>query len=544
MTQMKLCIIDPAAHIPSLKTLFPEAEYYAHEPNSFFTYITTHHYTKKQNLETYGFEYRTDWDTITSSNYDYVFISVPLADFYNTISPELTQYMERMRNKIKTILDTNNFKGVALFDTYDYDYDPSTMNTEWRVNYYFKRNYNKTKVYSSNVFPFPYIMFVKPCILGMVINAAGVRYENKINGAIWAGGVYNHVDNKNGVYRMRKDIFNQIEDCIDTGYFSENDYIATLKKYKVAVDLVGVGDPNKRTIEILSNGTLMLSMCGDLAWGFDEGDEFHPDTFFKTASEFRDKLDRILNNEEHYRVCLEQQHKIVMKYFNKQWLRQYIEKNIGYSTTSTVSLFLTSCNRPQLLKQTLESFVKYNTYPIEYGVIVEDSGFKGINDFAHSIVPFPLKIIYADQRRGQMNSIENGLQYLNTKYVFHCEEDWEFYNHGFIEESMRILKKNDKITSVWLRSHNEITTMYPIPVNKVDNEDYYIVGPDIGNFSWNPGLRTLEVQTMFTPYSTNTLLTICEGGLSKAFRQLGMTSAMTNKLEGYVKHIGWNNHVF
>jgi hypothetical protein len=539
---MKLCIIDPAAHIPTLKVLFPEAEYYAHEPDSFFKYITTHHYTKQQNLEKYGFEYRTDWETINSNNYDYLFISVPLADFYNTISSELTPYMTRMKEKIKTIIDTNHFKCVALFDTYDYDYDPNSMNTEWNVNYYFKRNYNKTKTYSSNVFPFPYIMFVKPCVLGMVINPTKNTHENKINRAIWAGGLYNHVDNKNGVYRMRKDIYNQIEDCIDTGHFSENDYINTLKKYKVAVDLIGVGDPNKRTFEILSNGTLMLSMCGDLAWGFDEGDEFHPDTFFKTADEFRAKLDRILNDEAHYRVCLEQQQKIVNKYFNKQWLRQYIEKNIGYRIRDTVSLFLTSCNRPTLLKQTLESFVKYNTHPIEYGVIVEDSGLKGINDFAHSIVPFPLKIIYADQRRGQMKSIENGLQYLNTKYVFHCEEDWEFYNYGFIEESMRILKKNDKITSVWLRSHEDIISRYNMPINSYD--DYYLVGPDIGNFSWNPGLRTYNTQIMFAPYGNNELVTICEGGLDKAFRSLGMTSAMTSKLEGYVRHIGWNDHVW
>ena len=67
---MKISIIDPAAHIPSLKLLFPEAEYYAHEPDEFFTFNSTHHYTKHQNLEHYGFEYRTDWDTINSNNYD------------------------------------------------------------------------------------------------------------------------------------------------------------------------------------------------------------------------------------------------------------------------------------------------------------------------------------------------------------------------------------------------------------------------------------------------------------------------------------------
>jgi hypothetical protein len=254
------------------------------------------------------------------------------------------------------------------------------------------------------------------------------------------------------------------------------------------------------------------------------------------------KLDRILNDEEHYSACLKQQQQIVDKYFNKKWLRNYIQKCIQYSVVNTVSLFLTSCNRPHLLKATLESFVKYNTYPIEYGIIVEDSGLKGINDFARALVPFPLKIIYADVRRGQMKSIENGLQYLNTNYVFHCEEDWEFYDYGFIEESLKILKKNDKITSVWLRSQHEIRTRYNMPISSYD--DYYIVGPDIGNFSWNPGLRTIEIETKFTPYSTNELLTICEGGLDKAFRKLGMVSAMPSKTAGYVKHIGWNDHVW
>ena len=166
---MRLCIVDPAAHIPSLKTLFPEAEYYAHEPDDFFRYTTTHHYTKQDNFQKYGFEYRTDWESITSANYDYMFIVFPLADIFDTISYELIPYMDRMKERIKSIIDNNTFKSVALFDTYDYDYDPSIINDAWKVDYYFKRNYNKTKTYSNNVFPFPYIMFVKPCVLGMVL---------------------------------------------------------------------------------------------------------------------------------------------------------------------------------------------------------------------------------------------------------------------------------------------------------------------------------------------------------------------------------------
>lgn len=541
---MKLCIIDPVAHIPSLKTLFPEAEYYAHEPDDFFRFITTHHYTKQQNLENYGFEYRTDWESINSNTYDYLFISVPLADFYNTISTELIPYTTRMKEKIKSIIDNNNFKSIILFDTYDYDYDPSVINTDWKVNYYFKRHYNKTKTYNLNVFPFPYMMFVKPCVLNMVLNSNTNLYENKINKGLWVGGIYNHIDEKNGVYRMREDMFNKIKDHIDYGTFNEYEFINKIKQYKVVVDLIGVGDPNKRTFEILTNGTLILSMCGDLEWGFEDGDQFHPDTFFKTEEEFKYKLDLILNNEEHYKKCLEQQHYIVKKYFNKKWLRIYIERCISYTNKDTVSLFLTSCNRPHLLKHTLESFIKYNTYPIEYGIIVEDSGLSGINDFAHSIVPFPLKIIYTNERRGQMKSIENGLKFLNTKYVFHCEEDWEFYDHGFIEESMNILKKNNKITGVRLRSFDELINRYNFTINKVENEDYYIVKGHYTSYSWNPSLRTIEVQTMFTPYNMSKLHSICEGGLAKAFEDLDMITVMTSKKDGYVRHIGWNDHVY
>jgi hypothetical protein len=541
---MKVCILDPAAHIPALKNLFPEAEYYAHRPDDFFTFINTPHYTPEENLAHYGFSYRTDWETITSDNYDYLIISVPLYDFYKPLLPNEDtwfRYLRQMREKIKNIIDSNKFKSIILFDTYDYDYDPNTINTEWKVDYYFKRNYNKTVKYQSNVIPFPYIMFVKPCVLSMVLNNK-LNTSNKINRGIWMGGMYNYISVKNNSYSMRKDMFEQIKDFIDVGNFHGHEYIEKIKSYKVIVDLPGVGDPNKRTFEILSNGSLMLTMCSNLEWGFEDGDNFHPDTFFSSAYDFKCKLDRLLNDENHYNECLNQQNKIVEKYFNKKWLRSYIEKHIEYPVQDTVSLFLTSCNRPDLLRKTLESFVKYNTHPIEYGIICEDSGLKGINDFAHEIVPFPLKIIYADQRRGQMKSIENGCQYLNTKYVFHCEEDWEFYDYGFIEASLQILKKNDKITSVWLRAHNELHSRYNF--NFEPHDDYYIVGPNTGYFSWNPGLRTIEVQTKFIPYSTNNLLTICEGGLDKAFKSLGMYSVTTGKVDGYVNHIGWHAHVW
>jgi hypothetical protein len=47
-----------------------------------------------------------------------------------------------------------------------------------------------------------------------------------------------------------------------------------------------------------------------------------------------------------------------------------------------VTIVLTSCNRPDLLKKTLESFIKHNTYPIKEAIIIDDSGIIGCNDIA------------------------------------------------------------------------------------------------------------------------------------------------------------------
>ena len=42
-------------------------------------------------------------------------------------------------------------------------------------------------------------------------------------------------------------------------------------------------------------------------------------------------------------------------------------------TNKKVTVVLTSCNRIKLLDKTIESFHKYNTYPIEEFIIIEDS---------------------------------------------------------------------------------------------------------------------------------------------------------------------------
>ena len=328
MSTNRICIIDPASHIPSLKLLFPEAEYFSHQPDHLFHYSHTHHYSQSQIESEYGFKFRTDWETIHSDTFDTVFIVAPLLDYYKGLTPSFTAHLSWMKRRIQTLLETGSFKKVVLFDIYDYDYDPSEINTDWKVDFYFKRNYQTTKAYAANVFPFPYIMFVKPCVLKMCLSTSPSTYS--INRAFWCGGLYDHSDPVNHVFRPRQQMYNQISKYIDTiPHCSYDTYLATMRSYKIGVDLIGVGDPNKRTLELLHHGVLMMTMCTDLAWGFEEGDSFHPDTLFKTADEFCVKLQRLLTDEEHYKQCYTQQMYITSKYFNKEWLRHFLCAKAG-----------------------------------------------------------------------------------------------------------------------------------------------------------------------------------------------------------------------
>ena len=95
-----------------------------------------------------------------------------------------------------------------------------------------------------------------------------------------------------------------------------------MKKSFFGLDLNGVGDPNKRTFEILSQGTLRISEYNDLKWPFEE--EFLEETIFKDADDFNNKISNLINNKELYIKCLNNQNNIYIKYFNKKWVRNYI----------------------------------------------------------------------------------------------------------------------------------------------------------------------------------------------------------------------------
>jgi len=221
-----------------------------------------------------------------------------------------------------------------------------------------------------------------------------------------------------------------------------------------------------------------------------------------------------------------------------------------------ISVVFTSCNRPIELTQTLTSFFKYNTYPIEHIIIIDDSGIPGCIDESIKCIPEDMNrtIIYNPTNIGQIRSIDKAYSTVNTEYIFHCEDDWEFYESGFIEISLEILKQNSNIFNVWLREYSNFAvvqnghTINP----KIHNDQYRLMyifqeRSNIWNgFSFNPGLRRTADCKQLMPYSQFINSPDCNvGGVEQAlsinYYKQGYVSAITLNEKGFVKHIGWDN---
>ena len=204
-----------------------------------------------------------------------------------------------------------------------------------------------------------------------------------------------------------------------------------------------------------------------------------------------------------------------------------------------VTCVLTSCGRFDLLEKTLWSFFRFNTYPIEKFIIIDDSGY--VN--AHAIIKVmvdqlkifqpPEFLILANEKNiGQVESINVAYSHVTTKYIFHMEDDWEFYASGFIEESLPILQDNPWIITVWLRAHNDTNGH---PVERVHRLTFPLMTLNYVDkwhgFTWNPSLRRRKDYKMIGG----------EAASGHHYMLKGFRAAITVKADGYVRHIGWDH---
>lgn len=218
-----------------------------------------------------------------------------------------------------------------------------------------------------------------------------------------------------------------------------------------------------------------------------------------------------------------------------------------------VTMVITTCNRVELLEKTLDSFVKYNTYPIKETFIIDDSGIQGCNkkvfDKFNSVLN--IKMIYNKENIGIFQSIDKVYSYVTTKYIFYCDENLEFLQARFIEKSLNILNDpiNEKVYTVSLDPHH-CTIGYQL---LYDNNGYYKMKPDLpldkdntytySGFTFNAGLRKTKNCLLFHPYLIKCEKSIKNGKeyideytLNKKYADAGFHSVILDDPNGHVNH--------
>lgn len=229
---------------------------------------------------------------------------------------------------------------------------------------------------------------------------------------------------------------------------------------------------------------------------------------------------------------------------------------------------LTSCGRYSLLQITIESFFRFNSWPIEKLIVVED-GPEIPDEVRDRMSEYPIEWCSTGKRVGQIAAIDYAYSRVRTPYIFHMEDDWQFYQSGFMEKSLIVLESNPKCIQVWIRALND-TNGHPVCPHVFRNHGvqwkqlsfnyrgqgarwkrvFFKAHKHLWHgFSFNPGLRRLSdyvaiggygVHAKFEPTNPGS----AESALNVLYRGRDCFSAILADIDtGYIHHIGGDHHV-
>ncbi|MEM7694376.1 MAG: glycosyltransferase [Pseudomonadota bacterium] len=213
------------------------------------------------------------------------------------------------------------------------------------------------------------------------------------------------------------------------------------------------------------------------------------------------------------------------------------------------TIVITSCDRFDLLDRTLASLDAHVDAAPAAVIVMEDSGNVGVEAVCARHFGGRVTAVVNPVRRGQIRSIDHAYGLVTTPYIFHCEDDWEFFRTGFITESQKLLDALPNISMVSLRARGEINPINRNAPKKILGDlEYFIADPaahvEYNSYSFNPGLRRLADYTRHGPFEaakTGLGGIPNEADVSYHFKRRGF--AMAYLEAPAVRHIGWERHI-
>lgn len=168
-----------------------------------------------------------------------------------------------------------------------------------------------------------------------------------------------------------------------------------------------------------------------------------------------------------------------------------------------VTVCLTSCGRPDLLKRTLDSFCRFN--PGGDIVISEDCADPAV--IAEIAAAHPdVAILSGPERLGQMRSIDRLFSVVKTPYLFHLEDDWLFDGPVNWKAAIALLAARDEVANVAVRDFSEIKEKYRIRSDALAlaGADFRLMHrdahPEFFGWSNGPGLMRTALYHAYAPF--------------------------------------------
>ena len=179
-------------------------------------------------------------------------------------------------------------------------------------------------------------------------------------------------------------------------------------------------------------------------------------------------------------------------------------------------------------------------------VIGDDSGDERVHGVA-SQFDCGIVVLVNTPPIGQIRSIDRIYSQLTTEWVFHCEDDWEFFTNDFIEKSFAIMESDEQLSMVALRDLTEYgRTAFGKECVTASGIRYRVADVShgwsgrFGGIHFNPGLRRMAHYRKVGPYAAIGSK-VEEVNVSEAYRELGLRIALLT--EPAVRHIGDGRHV-
>lgn len=153
--------------------------------------------------------------------------------------------------------------------------------------------------------------------------------------------------------------------------------------------------------------------------------------------------------------------KIVDKYIDykpenvEKWTK-YFNRDKG-DKKQLITITSTTCKRLDLFKKTINSFLEccldFEKFEIDKWLVMDDNSSQEDRDEMKKLYPFMTFYNKSHAQKGHARSINLMLRHVNTPYLFHLEDDWQFYyKDNFFTLLYQVLQEKEEYKQVLLNN--------------------------------------------------------------------------------------------